>query len=340
LEGAVNKFHMMSWQLYSWKIGRPGNSIPLSLNSIGVRETIGLAEERFREVALDYLTLWATETKRDSDEFARWLLQLRRLIGGEIGDVWRKDEWHSAWFGRVCENKIDEALADLQQDWESRARELEIQSLRNPQRSIESLLAEARVMSNRVKRTVSKKATKTIEQLLGSLQHARSLTRTIGEAPEALGETPSALIENRRATAEPVPSMPMGKTATTDDPATEPQSMMGTADPKRSGEMPRRTPDLKKSRERLAFLESIATELATIKQDLGRYCTVKLLKNKYPRFVIFKLLSQQELQEIVDGVPFSPRAFAENLTLRKFGITSRAALKKDRCKIKRAEQRS
>jgi hypothetical protein len=142
------------------------------------------------------------------------------------------------------------------------------------------------------------------------------------------------LIANMGAVGEPVPSKPLGELAAPNHAASQPRSVVGTAEPK----VPRRTPDLGKSRERLAFLESLATELATIKQDLKGHCTAKSLKQSRPRFVVWKYISKQELQEIVDGELFWPRTFAENLTLRKFGITSRATLKKDRHKIRRAER--
>jgi hypothetical protein len=122
------------------------------------------------------------------------------------------------------------------------------------------------------------------------------------------------------------------------DAASHLPNVVGTVEPGRASRLPRRTPDLEKSRERLAFLGVAATELATIKQDLKGHCTAKILKNKYPGFVIWKCLSKQELQEIVEGEAFAPRTFAENLTLRKFGSTSRETLKKDRHKIKRSER--
>ena len=141
---------------------------------------------------------------------------------------------------------------------------------------------------------------------------------------------------NLRALVGPVLPEPVGERAGTDDAEKQPRGIIGTEKPIHS--VPRRTPDVKKSRERLAFFETVATELATIKQDLGGYCTAKLLKNKHPGFVVFKHLSKQEVQEIVDGESFFPRTFAESITLRKFGITSSATLKKDRSKVKRAER--
>ena len=135
----------------------------------------------------------------------------------------------------------------------------------------------------------------------------------------AIRETPDGLPANVCAVAEPVLAKRMGDPAVKDGEERQLRGIIGTEKAGHSKKVPRRTPDLKMSRERLAFLETVATELATIKHDLAGYCTAKLLKKKHPGFVAFKYISNLELQEIVDGEPFSPRAFAESLTLRKFG---------------------
>ena len=99
-----------------------------------------------------------------------------------------------------------------------------------------------------------------------------------------------------------------------------------------------RTPDLDTSRERLKLVGTFAYELATIKQDLKGYCTPDDLTRKYPTFLIWGHLEKAEIKELADGVPFIPRAYAENLTLRKYGITSRETLKKDRRKIRQSQK--
>jgi len=101
---------------------------------------------------------------------------------------------------------------------------------------------------------------------------------------------------------------------------------------------PRRTPDFELSRERLELVRKLATELATIKPDLKGYCTAEGLKEKYPGFALWGLIHEDELKELVDGAEFRPKAYAESLTLRKHGITSRATLKKDRQKLRKAQR--
>jgi hypothetical protein len=99
-----------------------------------------------------------------------------------------------------------------------------------------------------------------------------------------------------------------------------------------------RVPDLQTSNDRLCFLDKLTRELATIKLDLKRYHTADELKRKHPEFVLWEQVSDAELKELVAGISFTPRAYAENLTLRKFGITSRETLKKDRRKIRNAKK--
>jgi hypothetical protein len=101
---------------------------------------------------------------------------------------------------------------------------------------------------------------------------------------------------------------------------------------------PRRTPDLQSSRERLDLVTALARELATIKQELVVYCTAEGLKQKHPEFILWKHIDEAELRELADGIAFTPKAYAETLTLRKFGITSRETLKKDRKKLRKAQR--
>ena len=101
---------------------------------------------------------------------------------------------------------------------------------------------------------------------------------------------------------------------------------------------PRRAPDLESSRERLALVAVLARELAIIKQEVKGYCTVDGLKRNYPKFTLWTLIEDSQTKALVDGEEFTPKAYAENLTLAKFGLTSRETLKKDRRKLRKAKQ--
>jgi len=100
---------------------------------------------------------------------------------------------------------------------------------------------------------------------------------------------------------------------------------------------PRRTPDLAASRERIALVDTLARELAILKQDLRGYCTTEGLKQKHPKFTVWTLIEDSQIKALVDGEAFTPKAYAENLTLAKFGLTSRETLKKDRQKLRNAK---
>ncbi len=100
---------------------------------------------------------------------------------------------------------------------------------------------------------------------------------------------------------------------------------------------PRRTPDIETSRERITLRNKLATELATIKPDLGRYCTPDHLKKKYPKFELWDILQPSEIQELIDGDQVKPTAYAGNLALRKYGLTSLHTIKKDQQKLRKAK---
>jgi hypothetical protein len=104
----------------------------------------------------------------------------------------------------------------------------------------------------------------------------------------------------------------------------------------RSAGVPRRIPDLDSSRQRLALVGTLSRELAILKQDLKGYCTAETLKQKYPRFTLWTLIEDSQIRELVNGEAFTPKAYAEILTLAKFGLTSRETLKKDRRKLRQA----
>jgi hypothetical protein len=107
--------------------------------------------------------------------------------------------------------------------------------------------------------------------------------------------------------------------------------------PKRST-VPRRKPDLEVSRKRVELCEKLSQELAKVKNRLRGFCTVQDLKRAFPDSVLWQHLSDAQVQELVDGEEFAPKAFAESLTLTHFGLTSRETLRKDRKKLRRANK--
>lgn len=100
---------------------------------------------------------------------------------------------------------------------------------------------------------------------------------------------------------------------------------------------PRRTPDIKTSRERIDLVNGLASELALVKQETKAYCTLEMLKRKYPKFRLWTHVQDSQIKELIDGEAFAPKAYAENIVLTKYGFTSRETLKKDRRKLRKFE---
>jgi len=75
-------------------------SDPKVIDSIGVAETVTLASARFLGLVVDYLNLWAADSAADSDEFRRWAIGIAQSVATEVGDLRRKDQWHTDWFER------------------------------------------------------------------------------------------------------------------------------------------------------------------------------------------------------------------------------------------------
>jgi hypothetical protein len=101
---------------------------------------------------------------------------------------------------------------------------------------------------------------------------------------------------------------------------------------------PRRTVDLKSIRERVELADALARELAIIKQETRAYCTVEGLKRKYPKFILWTVIEDSQIKDLTEGQAFSPRAYAENLMLAKYGLTSRETTKKYRQRLRQADK--
>jgi hypothetical protein len=102
---------------------------------------------------------------------------------------------------------------------------------------------------------------------------------------------------------------------------------------------PRRSPDLQTSKKRLALQDALASELATIKMPVQKFCDAEALKREFPDFELWNYINETEIQELADGEKFTPKAFAGNIALRTFGGTSPETLKKDRRKLRKAAQK-
>ncbi len=205
------------------------------IDSIGIAETITLAKARFSEVIIDYLNFWSASTDHNSDEFRHLSIGIAQSVGREIGDLWRKDQWHTRWFERACHKKIDEALLPLTREWECRASKLEIQGLENPHLSIESLLVAKGNLSVASTLEKSKRTMETAQQFLSSLhatEHRFALDQKIrSDIHDVFMSTVGRLQEEQADSGVPasinVPAKEVGITRKRDNP-TRPSSRFPT----------------------------------------------------------------------------------------------------------------
>jgi len=98
-----------------------------------------------------------------------------------------------------------------------------------------------------------------------------------------------------------------------------------------------RGPDLETSRTRVDLEDQLQRELATVFQRAERYTTVEKLKQKYPAFKLWTILSGPEQEELLTE-PLRPRAYARSLVMRQYGLSSRETLKRDRQKLRHAQK--
>ena len=97
-----------------------------------------------------------------------------------------------------------------------------------------------------------------------------------------------------------------------------------------------RKPDFELSRTRLETEGVLRGELTTIADALGigKCRTVDQLRNRFPDFQLWKILSPQEQRELLT-LEYKPKAYARNLVIRRFAI-SNSTLKYDRRKLRQA----
>ena len=95
---------------------------------------------------------------------------------------------------------------------------------------------------------------------------------------------------------------------------------------------------LELSKERLALLEQLTQELTTVYQQKVKQHSLSEMKRRYPKFELWKILPDVEQKELFDE-DFSPKHFARQLVMRRYGLRSEETLKKDRYKIKAGSNR-
>lgn len=160
------------WKRHQMEAWAARENNPSVIDTIGIKETIGLAKARFSGIVNDYLTSWA-DTNGNSSEFAEWLDKIKDLVMREVGDLWT-GEWPTAWFARACLTEIQTALAPLIEEWSSRASALEMKHLENPHLSLPSLVAAGGNVGFAV----------TLEQGRRAIERAQQVLRCEDDQPE------------------------------------------------------------------------------------------------------------------------------------------------------------
>jgi hypothetical protein len=120
------------------------------------------------------------------------------------------------------------------------------------------------------------------------------------------------------------------------------REMLDLAVQTQPGQVPRsrasrrdRGPNLEICRQRIELEDNLRSELATVVLELQQPTSLSELQKKFPNFQIWRQLSVPE-QESLLNEPFKPKAYAQRLVLRYFGLTSEETLKKDRKKLRAA----
>jgi len=104
----------------------------------------------------------------------------------------------------------------------------------------------------------------------------------------------------------------------------------------------KRVPNLELRRQRLELRDRLVNELSHLRLWLAKQkqpLAPGALQQQFPSFKLWDLLTPDEVAELAAGEKFLPRAYADNLVLRKYGLTSRETLRKDRQMLRRYERR-
>ena len=97
-----------------------------------------------------------------------------------------------------------------------------------------------------------------------------------------------------------------------------------------------RGPDYQRIQKRVDFEDKLVSELGMIQSKISVTASINLalLKREFPDFELWKLLSQQQQEELLTE-DFKPRMYARTLAMAKFGLTSRETIKKDRQRLRK-----
>jgi hypothetical protein len=123
-------------------IDREYRGNPNAVGSVGFRESVEIASERFEQLKRTYLQVWAASAGPEFEEFEGWLGVIVASVICEIEQLWSGlSDWHTAWFAKVCKKGVEKELKKLAGAEVNRIRRLEIQHLENRALSMSDLIA-------------------------------------------------------------------------------------------------------------------------------------------------------------------------------------------------------
>lgn len=123
-------------------IDREYRGDPNAVGSVGLRESVEVARERFDQLKRTYLQVWAASAGPEFEEFEGWLGVIVASIICEIAQLWSGlSDWHTSWFAKVCKKGVEKELKKLAGAEVNRIRRLEIQHLENPALAMSDLIA-------------------------------------------------------------------------------------------------------------------------------------------------------------------------------------------------------
>jgi len=95
----------------------------------GIRETVTVAEERFKALSGEYWSPWL-QSGNGYEGFVEWLEQLKDMVSTEVASIWKGGSKRiDSWYKRACGPAVEKSLAALVKEETHRGRDAEMRRL-------------------------------------------------------------------------------------------------------------------------------------------------------------------------------------------------------------------
>lgn len=308
----------------------------------GISPSVAVAKGRLAGLASEYRLLWES-SGAGYEVHAVQLELLKGQVLAELASLWKgRSDATYRWYERVCAPAVEKELAALIKERIRQARDVELRRLEcapgTRRKTTGNPILDEIYAGGDDPEAIRRLIENGGDNLSTAAQEAIRKARGISAARQNISLSPSATGTSTSVEAEGVVAQPTQSASAVKEGGAETVANQGSCPessvPSGSEHRSRRIPDLEISQKRLDLVHKLASELAVIKQDLKRHCTVEGLKRAHPEFALWQYLTGPEVKDLVAGEAFTPKAYAESLVLREFGITSRETLKKDRKKLR------